>query len=84
MSTLHVASKGQFVWPAEMRRRLGMGAGARIEVIEEADGLKLRVVCSVATTDLAGLVKAPARGVPCRLEDLAAASLLIRSRRGKR
>ena len=32
MSTLLVSSKGQIVLPAEMRRRLGMGAGARIEV----------------------------------------------------
>lgn len=70
MSTLLVSSKGQVVLPAEMRRRLSMGAGARIEVLEESDGLKLRVVRSVATTDmsgLAGLVKAPARGVPRRL-----------------
>jgi AbrB family looped-hinge helix DNA binding protein len=42
MSTLLVSSKGQIVLPAEMRRRLGMGAGARIEVLEDWDGLKLR------------------------------------------
>ena len=41
MSTLLVSSKGQIVLPAELRRRLGMGAGARLEVIEESaeDGL---------------------------------------------
>ena len=85
MSTLIVSSKGQIVLPAEMRRRLGMGAGARIEVLEESDGLKLRVVRSVATadmSDMAGMVKAPARGVPRRLEDFDPASLLTRSRRG--
>jgi antitoxin PrlF len=85
MSTLLVSSKGQIVLPAEMRRRLGMGAGARIEVLEEPDGLKLRVVRSVATADMAGMagmVKAPARGVPRRLEDFDPASLLTRSRRG--
>jgi AbrB family looped-hinge helix DNA binding protein len=82
MSTLLVSSKGQIVLPAEMRRRLGMGAGARIEVLEESDGLKLRVVRSVATADMAGMVKAPARGVPRRLEDFDPASLLTRSRRG--
>jgi len=62
-----------------------MGAGARIEVLEESDGLKLRVVRSVATadmTDMAGMVKARARGVPRRLEDFDPASLLTRSRRG--
>jgi AbrB family looped-hinge helix DNA binding protein len=86
MSTLLVSSKGQIVLPAALRRRLGMGAGARIEVIEESDGLKLRVVRSVATVDMTGMVgmvKAPARGVPRRLEDFDPASLLTRSRRGK-
>ena len=86
MSTLLVSSKGQIVLPAEMRRRLGMGAGARVEVLEESDGLKLRVVRSVATADMiamAGMVKAPARGVPRRLEDFDPASLLTRSQRGK-
>ena len=55
MSTLLVSSKGQIVLPAELRRRLGMGAGARIEVHEESDGLKLRVVRAVATADLTGM-----------------------------
>ena len=85
MSTLLVSSKGQIVLPAALRRRLGMGAGARIEVVEEPDGLKLRVVRSVATADLAGLagmVKAPTRGVPRRLEDFETASVLARTRRG--
>jgi AbrB family looped-hinge helix DNA binding protein len=86
MSTLLVSSKGQIVLPAALRRRLGMGAGARIGVLEESDGLKLRVIRSVTTADLtgmAGMVKAPARGVPRRLEDFNPASLLTRSRAGK-
>ena len=84
--TLLVSSKGQIVLPAALRRRLGMGAGARIEVLEESDGLKLRVVRAVAAADMtgmAGMVKAKARGVPRRLEDFDPASLLARSRRGK-
>ena len=86
MSTLLVSSKGQIVLPAALRRRLGMGAGARIEVLEESDGLKLRVIRSVATADLtgmAGMVKASARGVQRRLEDFNPASLLAPRRRGK-
>jgi AbrB family looped-hinge helix DNA binding protein len=86
MSTLLVSSKGQIVLPAALRRRLGMGAGARIEVLEESDGLKLRVIRSVATADLtgmAGMVKASARGVQRRLEDFNPASLLAPTRRGK-
>ena len=54
--------------------------------LEESDGLKLRVVRSVATADMTGMVgmvKAPARGVPRRLEDFDPSSLLTRSRRGK-
>ena len=83
MSTLLVSSKGQIVLPAALRRRLGMGAGARIEVLEESDGLKLRVVRTVTTTDMvgmAGMVKAPAHGVPRQLEDFDPASLLTRAR----
>lgn len=87
MSTLLVSSKGQIVLPAALRRRLGMGAGARLEVIEEPDGLKLRVARPVPPSDmrdLAGMVKAPARGVPRNLEDFDAASTLSRSsRRGR-
>lgn len=86
MSTLLVSSKGQIVLPAALRRRLGMGAGARIEVLEESDGVKLRIVRPVVTADiaeLAGMVKAPTRGVPRRLKDFDAASLLARSQ-GKR
>jgi AbrB family looped-hinge helix DNA binding protein len=83
MSTLLVSSKGQIVIPAAVRRRLGMGAGARVEVVEESDGLKLRVVRAVAQADLtglAGMVKAPARGIPRSLQDFDPASLLARPR----
>lgn len=86
MSTVTVSSKGQIVIPAALRRRLGMGAGARIEILEESDGLKLRVVRPIAITDvaeLAGMVKAPARGVPRRLEDFDPASLQARSPQGR-
>ena len=40
MSTLLVSSKGQIVLPAATRRRLGLGAGARLEVFEDADGVR--------------------------------------------
>jgi len=86
MSTLLVSSKGQIVLPSALRRRLGMGAGARLEVVEEPDGLKLRVVRSVQAadiTDLAGMVKARSRGVPRRLEDFDPASLVAGKSRGR-
>ena len=83
MPTLLVSSKGQIVLPAPVRRRLGLGAGTRLELVEEADGLKLRVVRAVAKSDLAGLagmVKAPARGAPRHLQDFDPASLPARAR----
>jgi AbrB family looped-hinge helix DNA binding protein len=82
MSMLTVSSKGQIVLPAALRRRLGLGAGARIEVLEESDGLRLRLVRPIAAADLsslAGMVKAPPRGVPRRLEDFDPAATLARA-----
>ena len=87
MSTLLFSSKGQIVLPAALRRRLGMGAGARLEVVELPDGLKLRVVRAVQAADvtgMAGMVKAPSRGVPRKLEDFDPASLVARGGRGRR
>jgi AbrB family looped-hinge helix DNA binding protein len=86
MPTLLVSSKGQIVLPAALRRRLGMGTGARLEVLEESDGLRLRVVRAVATSDMsgmAGMIKAPSRGVPRKLEDFDPATLMTRARRRK-
>ena len=86
MAMLLVSSKGQIVLPAALRRRLGLGAGARLEVVEEPDGVKLRVVRPVQPTDLAGLagmVRAPTRGVPRRLQDFDPASTLARAKAGK-
>jgi antitoxin PrlF len=83
MSILTVSSKGQIVLPAALRRRLGMGAGAKIEAIEEADGVKLRVLRPIQKADVAsfvGMLTAPSRGKPRRLEDFDPASLLRRSR----
>lgn len=83
MTTVVVSSKGQIVLPAELRRRLGLGAGTRLELSEESDGLRLRVTRTVheaVVSDLAGLVKAPSRGKPRRLDDFDPASLLSRER----
>ncbi len=82
MATLLVSSKGQIVLPATLRRRLALGAGTKLEVLEESDGLKLRVVRSVPKTDvaeLAGMVRVRRRGVPRTLQDFDPASLLSRA-----
>ena len=81
MTTLLVSTKRRIVLPAALRRRLGIGAGARLEVTELADGLKLRVSRIDATSDIAGLasmVKAPARGIPRSLLDFDSAMLPAR------
>jgi len=81
MTTVVVSSKGQIVLPASLRRRLGLGVGTRLEVSEEPDGLRLRVAHAAPSVDLAklaGMVTAPSRGAPRRLEDFDPASLLAR------
>lgn len=81
MTTVVVSCKGQIHLPAALRRRLGLGTGTQLEVLEEDDGLRLRVVRvepSVDLTRLAGLVAAPSRGVPRRLEDFDPATLTAR------
>lgn len=83
MTTVVVSSKGQIVLPAELRRRLGLGAGTRLELSEEANGLRLRITRTVpeaAVSDIAAMVKAPTRGTPRRLDDFDPASLLSRER----
>jgi antitoxin PrlF len=84
MATLTVSSKGQIVLPADVRRRLGMGAGAKLEILEDADGLRLRVINAVNIADLthlAGMAKARTRGVARSLEDFDPASVLRRPRK---
>jgi antitoxin PrlF len=81
MSTLLVSSKGQIVLPAATRRRLGLGAGSRLEVLKEPDGVRLRVLRSVPSADvaaLAGMVTAPSAGALRRLQDFDPASLVAK------
>ncbi len=80
MTTLLVSTKGQIVLLAALRRRLGIGA--RLEVIEMADDLKLRVIRIDAASDtagLAGMVKAPAHGIHRWFLDFDPAMLPTRS-----
>jgi AbrB family looped-hinge helix DNA binding protein len=81
MPQLTVSTKGQIVLPAEIRRRLGMGPGAKLEIIESSNGIVLRVARAASSPDvaaLAGLLKAPSKGRPRRLLDFDAASMLAR------
>jgi len=81
MTTVVLSDEAQVPLLADLRRRLGLDAGARLELSEEPDGLRLRVLRVRPPTDianLAGMIKAPSRGAPCRLEDFDPASLLAR------
>ena len=81
MTTVVLSDEGQVQLPADLRRRLGLDAGARLELSEEPDGLRLRVLRTHSLTDvasLAGMIKAPSRGFPRRLEDFDPASLVTR------
>lgn len=82
MNTLTLSSKGQLVIPATLRRKLGMGSGSLIEVIEESDGIKLKVVRAIPKQNiasLAGMVKAVSRGKSRNLDDFDAAVFHSRS-----
>ncbi len=77
MATMTISSKGQMVLPVDIRRRFGLRAGAKIEVIEEADGLKLvaaHVVNPKSIADCAGMVTAPSIGKTRSLDDFDAAT----------
>lgn len=79
MATMTVSSKGQIVLPADIRRRLGLMAGTQMEIIEEPNGVRLVVSRPVKPTSVAacaGMVTAPSKGKPRRLEDFDAAALM--------
>ncbi len=79
MSFVTLSSKGQVVLPADIRRRLGITAGTRLEVVEESDGVRLIISTPAAIGDIesdAGMLRATSRGKPRRLQDFDAAALL--------
>ena len=81
--TVTVSSKGQVVLPGPVRRRLGLGPGTKLVVVEELDGVRLklqRAVPSTSVAQLSGMVTARSKGSPRRLADFDAARLLRRGR----
>jgi len=83
MTSMTISSKGQMVLPADIRKRLGLMAGTRLEIIEEADGLRLVVPRPINTTNIAacaGMIIAPQKGQARSLSDFDAASTLRKSK----
>ena len=79
MTTAALTSKGQVTIPAEVRRRLGLGTGDRIEFVELDDGgFAIRPAVDDVRS-LKGLLRKPAK--PVSVEDMDAA---IRSRAAAR
>ena len=81
MTTVTLSSKGQVVLPARVRARLGLSSGARLELHDEPDGVRLRVVRAVPRSklaDLAGMVTARPTGKRRRLAEFDAAATLSR------
>jgi AbrB family looped-hinge helix DNA binding protein len=55
MATATVTSKGQVTIPLEVRNRLGIKAGTRLEFVERADGTYELFAATGSVRDLAGM-----------------------------
>ena len=79
MSTSTLTSKGQTTIPKDVRKRLNLHPGDRLEFVIDEDGRVLVLPASIDASELAGMLKPPARSV--RVEDMNRA---IRKRGGLR
>jgi len=79
MSTSTLTSKGQTTIPKDIRKRLNLHPGDRLEFVIDEDGRVLVLPASIDVAELAGVLKPPAR--PVTVEDMNRA---IRKRGGRR
>ena len=79
MSTSTLTSKGQTTIPKDIRKRLNLHPGDRLEFVIDEDGRVLMLPASIDASELAGILKPPARAVT--VQDMNRA---IRKRGGKR
>ena len=79
MSTSTLTSKGQTTIPKDVRKRLNLHPGDRLEFVIDEDGRVLVLPASIDVAELAGMLKPPAR--PVTVEDMNRA---IRKRGGRR
>ena len=61
MATATLTSKGQITIPSEIREKLGVRTGDRVEFVELPDGEFALVAAAGDVRDLKGLVRAPRR-----------------------
>jgi len=79
MSTSTLTSKGQTTIPKDVRKRLNLHPGDRLEFVIDEDGRVLVLPASIDASELAGMLKSPVRRVS--VEDMNRA---IRKRGGRR
>ncbi len=79
MSTSTITSKGQTTIPKDIRERLNLQPGDRLEFVIDDDGRVLVLPASIDASELAGILKPPAQ--PVSVADMNRA---IRRRGGKR
>jgi AbrB family looped-hinge helix DNA binding protein len=79
MSTSTLTSKGQTTIPKDVRKRLNLHPGDRLEFVIDEDGRVLVIPASIDASELAGMLKSPPR--PVSAEDMNRA---IRKRGGRR
>ncbi|MBI4402445.1 MAG: type II toxin-antitoxin system PrlF family antitoxin [Nitrospirae bacterium] len=79
MPTSTVTSKGQTTIPKEIRDRLHLQAGDRLEFVVDEDGRVLVLPATVDAAELAGVLKPPPRPV-----SVEAMNQAIRKRGGRR
>jgi AbrB family looped-hinge helix DNA binding protein len=78
MATATLTTKGQVTIPQEVRRRLGVDAGDRVDFVETAPGVFTLHAATRTVEDLKGLIRKPKRRVS--LSDMATA---VRQRAGQ-
>ena len=79
MSTSTLTSKGQTTIPKDVRKRLNLQPGDRLEFVIDEDGRVLVLPASIDASELAGMLKPPARPV-----SVAGMNRAIRKRGGRR
>jgi len=79
MSTSTLTSKGQTTIPKDIRKRLNLHPGDRLEFVIDESGRLLVLPASVDASELAGMLSSPAQ--PVRVEDM---NRVIRKRGGRR
>jgi AbrB family looped-hinge helix DNA binding protein len=79
MSTSILTSKGQTTIPKDIRKRLNLHPGDRLEFVIDEDGRVLVLPASIDASESAGMLKSAAR--PVSVEDMNRA---IRKRGGRR